>query len=359
MGDGTKENPYTRKDVLKLIEENGGKAEGLDLSSKIFEEGIDLSGIDLRLVILVAANLSKAHLEGIDLRRANLTGARLRHAHLEEANLQRANLGRANLRGAHLEGANLRYAHMEEANLREGHFQQSDLRNNRLQEARLQRAQLQEADLTRASLNGANVHETQFSPHTKFVRVNWGDYIIGEEKKRQFLQAADIYRQLKMWHINAGIYDTAGEFFFREMTAKRKNSWWQGNKSKPLIQLFHPFKPKELSRAIFPRKPLHWAWSKFISLICGYGEKPYRVALWAASVILGSTLIYFLIGSVWKWWAFWDSLYFSAVSFTALGYGSWLKINNDWIRGIGAFESFIGVFSIALFLVTFTRKMTR
>ena len=29
MGDGIAENPYTREDVLKLIEENGGTAEGL------------------------------------------------------------------------------------------------------------------------------------------------------------------------------------------------------------------------------------------------------------------------------------------------------------------------------------------
>ncbi|MFC1974744.1 hypothetical protein ACFLVA_01885 [Chloroflexota bacterium] len=55
MGDGTKENPYTREDVLRLIEENGGKAVGLDLSRKVFEEGIDLRG------------LNKNHLQGITL----------------------------------------------------------------------------------------------------------------------------------------------------------------------------------------------------------------------------------------------------------------------------------------------------
>jgi|TARA_B100001971_G_C18011570_1_gene442660 uncharacterized membrane protein len=31
MGDGTKNNLYTRKDVLSLIEETGGTAEDLDL----------------------------------------------------------------------------------------------------------------------------------------------------------------------------------------------------------------------------------------------------------------------------------------------------------------------------------------
>ena len=36
MGDGTEQNPLTREDVLRLIEENVGKAIGLDLSEKVF-----------------------------------------------------------------------------------------------------------------------------------------------------------------------------------------------------------------------------------------------------------------------------------------------------------------------------------
>ncbi len=44
MGDGTIENPYTREDVLKLIEENNGKTGGLNLSGKTFESGINLKG---------------------------------------------------------------------------------------------------------------------------------------------------------------------------------------------------------------------------------------------------------------------------------------------------------------------------
>ena len=56
MGDGTKENPFTREDVLRLIEENGGKADGLDLSEKVFEGGIDLSGLNLKGIILDGAS---------------------------------------------------------------------------------------------------------------------------------------------------------------------------------------------------------------------------------------------------------------------------------------------------------------
>jgi uncharacterized protein YjeT (DUF2065 family) len=294
MGDGTEQNPYTREDVLKAIEENGGTAKGLDLSGKVFEEAIDLRGLNLNEVILKQAHLEYAHLEGAQLVGAHLEGTDLWGAQLEEAILP----------GAYLEGANLSLAHVKGA------------------------------DLSFAYLQGADLAGIEFSPDTGLEHVDWGSYILAEEKDGRFYTALPIYRRLKIWYTEHGMYDIAGEFFFREMTAKRKALKWWPNP--------------------FPR-----GWSKFLSLICGYGERPLRVIGWAASVVLGLAFIYFIIGSVWEWWAFWKSLYFSAVSFTALGYGSWLQATNDWIRGIGAFESFVGVFTIALFLITFVRKMTR
>jgi len=75
MGDGTKENPYTREDVLRLIKENGGKAEGLDLSGKTFEDGIDLRGLDLKGIMLEESCLHFAHLERANLGWASLEGA--------------------------------------------------------------------------------------------------------------------------------------------------------------------------------------------------------------------------------------------------------------------------------------------
>jgi len=65
-----KEKPLTRDDVLRLILENGGQAEGLNLSEKWFEQGIDLYLLDLKGIILQHAHLEKANLQ---------------HAHLEGA----------------------------------------------------------------------------------------------------------------------------------------------------------------------------------------------------------------------------------------------------------------------------------
>jgi hypothetical protein len=147
-------------------------------------------------------------------------------------------------------------------------------------------------------------------------------------------EAAAVYRNLKTWHNEKGMYDLAGEFFFREMTAKRKAIKWSLN-------------------------PAHKLWSLFVSFTCGYGERPLRAIIWAASVIVGLGIIYFLIGAEWQMNAFGNSMAFSAMSFTSMGYGSWLEASEALTKGIGAFESFIGVFTIALFLITFVRKMTR
>lgn len=341
MGDGTKENPYTREDVRRLIEQNGGKAEGLDLSEKVFEAGIDLRGLDLSGIILERAVFSCSPLFGLDnlppdveLYKEEDLLSSIKDVHLEGVCLEHANLKEANLVGAYLEGADLIEAHLERAILTGAHLEGADLISADLEGADLECTHLEGANLYNANLKGAYLADTQFSRDTNFMSVQWGNYILGEEEDGDFGEAEDAYRRLKQWYTNAGVYDIAGEFFYREMEAKRKSmKWWP--------------------------QPWHRAWVEFVSFICGYGERPYRVILWAASVVLGLALIYFAIGSTWEWWAFWNSLYFSAVSFTALGYGSWLQATNDWIKGIGAFESFVGVFTIALFLITFTRKMRR
>lgn len=279
MGDGTKENPYTREDVLRLIGENGGKAEGLNLSHKIFVEAIDLN---------------KFHLKGI-----HLSGAHLKRAHLMDADLT----------GAILYGAHLKGAGLTEANLELADFQD-------------------------AVLDSVFLIDAVFSNNTKLSGVYWGNYVLGDETKDYYYDVINTYRRLKIWYTVHGEYDVAGEFFYREMEVKRKARNW---KKRPHFKL--------------------WYW--IIRILCGYGEKPERVFISAAAVLLVASLVYFLIGSTFDWSAFGRSLYFSVVSFTALGYGSWVSVDSNVIRGLGAAESFLGVFMMALFLVTFTRKMTR
>lgn len=335
MGDGTTENPYTREDVLRLIKENGGTAQGLDLSGKVFEPKIDLCEFDLRGVILNKARFAVrvkkgtitadtgAQLQKAKLMGANLQGASLRFINLQKADLSNANLKYTNLSGAHLEGAILTGAHLKVANLLGAHLEGADLSF----------AHFEGAALFFTYLDGALLWSTQFSPDSRLEGIRWGNYILEEERDESFLTAAITYRQLKQWHTNAGMYDIAAKFYYREMEAKRKAL---------------KYRPNPLSKI---RQTLYW-------LLCGYGEIPWRVFGWAGAVVVGLALIYFAIGTLTPN-TFLNSLYYSAVSFTALGYGSWAPEPTGWVKGLGAFEAFIGVFTMALFLITFTRKMTR
>jgi hypothetical protein len=339
------EKPLTRDDVLKLIEENGGKAEGLDLTGRNLWDA-DLSRLNLDGIIMAKATLVDANLQGASLGGANLYGAKLMVANLQEALLPRANLQKADLSSAKLEEAYLNDANLEGASLRYAKLREADLRDANLRGAGLFYADLQGADLQGANFQGARLRYAKLQ-QANLGGAHWGprymflgpQYKVNEETQGEWPLAESTYRYLKKVHSEQGMYDIAGDFFFREMTAKRKQmKWWS------------------LSRA----------WSKLVSLICGYGEIPERTVAWGACWLLGLALLYWLSGAVWPFTLTLEgllaSLYYSAVSFTSLGYGPWFKewwYVQGWAQGLGAFESLMGAFTIALFLVTFTRKMTR
>ena len=90
---------YTREEILKLIEENGGP-EGLDLSGK------DLSGIDLGREA-IEAELEKVRERAPDGRPVWCSEATT-GINLAGANLQGANLGQAKIQGADLRDTRLK-----------------------------------------------------------------------------------------------------------------------------------------------------------------------------------------------------------------------------------------------------------
>lgn len=433
MAKEKKQKPVTREDLLRLIEENGGRAEGLDLSGANLSQSkgrAELSGLDLRGIILKGADLTAADLRGVnlsnaniqetkleatllqeaDLRSANLRESRMHGAQLEKADLRGANLYKAMLEGAFLKDANLQEATLAEAYLVRATLREADLRdaflmgailaNAVLDEAKLQGADLESVDLSEASLwdanlygadlGGATLRKTNFwgadlqevdFEEVAFEEVNfrgarlqgaylyavdipsyfrdieledvdWGNFILGTEKMREFKEAEVIYRYLKNWHTNRGLYHIAGEFYLREMEARRKAIWSRD----------YPRLPEEAPRwekASYQLKRVtDWLWLTTVGRLCGYGERPSKVVQAAAIIIFGLAGLYAAFGSL-NSGSFLNCLYYSAVSFTALGYGSWAPQPTGWVKGLGALEAFVGVFMMALFLVTFIRKMTR
>mgnify|MGYP001142848219 CR=1 FL=1 len=127
-----------------------------------------------------------------------------------------------------------------------------------------------------------------------------------------------------------------------------------------------------------------WITSAFSNMIYGYGEKPWNVIKTAVAIILIFALSFSFIGlgnpeiieiygkihpipgtdmritsegivQNTKIMQFSDSLYFSLITFTTLGYGDFRPLEG-WGRILAGSEAFIGAFMMALFVYTFARR---
>lgn len=273
---------------------------------------------------------SERSMDGFSLRRADLSGINL-------------------VTHRYHEGYSLRYADLYRASLKKAHLYQIDLTG-----ASLLKADLREANLNRANLTCANLLGAQLD-HTKLEGVIWGKQVLQEQqayresdpKLRQDLlqQAEEVYRNLRKANENQGLFESAGNFFHREMIMRRQQ---------------------------LPRWSLQRVISRAVDLFCGYGERPLRVILFSLGLIMTFALLYATTGvqhngaltSFSTELSFGENvmrllecIYFSVVTFTTLGYGDFTP--HGLSRVLAALEAFMGSFTMALFVVVFVKKMTR
>jgi uncharacterized protein YjbI with pentapeptide repeats len=350
---------YTREEILKLIEENGGP-EGLDLSGK------DLSGIDLSWSA-IGTELEKTRERttidetpvwfneetgGIDLQGANLVDANLQGAYLTGANLQGAILWRANLQeaylvggdlqGARLSGANLQEADLSDANLQGAsldgvELQEAFLVGAKLQEVNLGFAKLQGADLRWAKLQGADLGDANLQvaffsrawlDHTEMDRDSLG-LAIGEELAREYPEARDAYLRLKQNFDDLGDYAASSWAYRKERRMEKMCSApWRARRFYGESQLgdFQESRlPAWYPRVLwfYARHTLKWLADWFVELLCGYGESLWRVLAWMLLVVLGFAAYYQLFHAVVTSsqdvaTSLWDHLIFSLGAFTTL-----------------------------------------
>ncbi len=361
----------------------------------------NLQGAFLPHANLQGANLYDATLEKADLADAKLQGADLRSARLHAAKLERANLYGAVLSFAKLPQASLWWAKLAGAHLYKAELVNADLRGatiDSLQEidqdsgvAAAMRSELQEADLRGALLATArigpeaNLSDVKWGKRTIIQKDRWSicpcwrwsQYHIQDERcahshtewekirklhrlaegaRPAFSDCEAVYRQLKLNYQESGDYQTAGEFFVREMECKRAQMVKDGE---PLLQRF---------------------WQALMYLSCGYGEWPGRIAKWALALVAFFALVHGMagiegsgktpgVGPLLEWptsWAgAWDGLsrwgtafYFSVVTFTSLGYGDFSPANG-WGRLAAGLEAALGIVIMSLFLICVVRKYSR
>ena len=106
------------------------------------------------------------------------------------------------------------------------------------------------------------------------------------------------------------------------------------------------------------RSKVQWAASLFEELLWGYGERPMRVVIFMMLAVAIYAGVYHLL----PWptcknaptgWL--DDFYFSAVTFTTLGYGDILP-GTDALKLICASEALVGGLSLGLIVAGFSNR---
>ena len=102
----------------------------------------------------------------------------------------------------------------------------------------------------------------------------------------------------------------------------------------------------------------------FGRLLFGYGERPIRVLVAGALIIIGCAFFYSQPGSlVYRDGVFepkfLQGLYFSTITFTTLGYGDFYPSVDGFCRQVAMVEAVAGGCLMALFVVCLAKRFSR
>ena len=368
----------TRDHIEKVIEWNGGKAKYLNFS-RLDLRGADLRGMDLRQtyfencdlsgVVAIPAIESDGQPWPIGDSSTQDTLAKWENGSLEEyITVKKTRLDGAFLGGSTLDGATFAYAQMEQVKFGEVRAEGTIFYKANLKKSIFRFAQLYGVDLRYADLRETNLYGLQLT--TEYLDdIDWGDeYVSMHEWKGKWDEAIPVYRVLSRVHELAGMNEIAGKFRYRLQTAISGKLLQEANLQ--VKERRGRYIGSNWALGLLFGRPayIHWLCRKLIDRLWGFGEKPFSVVLVLGLIVLlgspcymdyGGRIDFTISGLVEFFSRLLHALYFSAVSSTALGYGSWIRQDIGFTRYLGVIQTFIGTGLIALFLAAFARRWTR
>lgn len=207
---------------------------------------------------------------------------------------------------------------------------------------------------------GANFSDVKFSGQTDFGGVYSSsravpvcDAIVFA--RRHHGEGESFWRFVKQSAQEAGYYQLAGDCFYNERCArlwkKFRGPRYDNLSSLKKLVLFLSA-VRLLPELIFGR------------LLFGYGERPVRVLVASAFIIIFCALLYTQPGAL-KFRegptepSFRQSLYFSTTTFTTLGYGDFYPSPHGFCRTLAMAEAVTGGCLMALFVVCLAKRFSR
>lgn len=164
------------------------------------------------------------------------------------------------------------------------------------------------------------------------------------------------WRFAKQSATDAGYYQLAGDCFYKERCARLSKKIYGLSAKKKLSSL---------------KKGLHSIWTVrllpefvFGKMLFGYGERPVRVLAACVLIILLCAVFYTQPGALIHRTglvepSFSQSLYFSTITFTTLGYGDLYPSPDGTARLIAMAEAAMGGCLMALFIVCLAKRFSR
>tara|TARA_Y100000996_G_scaffold265982_1_gene209276 strand:+ start:1636 stop:2532 length:897 start_codon:yes stop_codon:yes gene_type:complete len=265
-----------------------------------------------------------------DLSNFNLDQAQLENIFLVDAKMENCNFSKANLKNASMYGANLKGSNLFKANL---------------ENANLKNANLEHVNLLGANLSGTKLENVTWGENYKIINelqaekaAKDGDLKLSKQKYRE---AEEIYRSIKISMQSQTLGDETGQFFIREMIAKRKQ--------------FNKFSTARIG-------------SKIIELTTGYGEKLSNIVFTVIGIIIACMFLYGIEGISYgdKIVGFFSDdfsplntlgnlFYFSVVVYSTVGFGEMLPIGPIG-KSVMIFEGIMGGLVLAILIIALYKK---
>jgi len=303
-------------------------------------------------------NLTKEKIKrGLDWSGADLTGFNLENLDLsyinpgDKANFNNTNFQDAILKGVKASGASFINADFYRADLRNAVLFESDFSGANFEFAYLDNVNFYEANLTNANLSNTTVEKTDFS-QSIIKKIKLSNV---EIDKAHGLEFASGHKDID-----------ESELFSTRLTYLQLEKYFREN-GQPDDQAHCYYRRKVIQRKIWKedkkiRSKFRWLGSLLFDWLCGYGEEPLRIVIWAFIIIWFFGLLYFICdgisGNVVN--PFWDSFYFSGLTFTTFGFGDLFPDPSSIVMKIFIIiETFVGIFLIPLFIVSLTRRLMR
>ena len=298
---------------------------------KTLKETRSARGFNLKKIVL-----QDAELMSVDFSDCALAQSVIRNCNLFYNNFSGADMVGSDLSGSDLTGSLFSKTDLTRSNLIGARFWHSDLSGTILTEANLSGADLWQAKLYNARMWRTDIDTARFITRQNFSQKRGRFINIEKIDEATHMSAEDAYRDLKRYFIAYGRYNDASWASFKEKTMEKKRL------------------RTGMNVAYFP--------VLLMGLLCGYGERPHRVVLSSGFFILMYGVLYNTLNALRSpldagyALGFWDSIYYSVVTFTTLGYGDIIPKMAVHFRMLAVSEAFIGAFMMGLFVFTLARK---